>query len=93
MLWSVAIECVMYLSTEHCLGPRIWNEPGAECWSYPDGDDDPLIVPPGCDHASMDPEDAHRWGSRADAERIARAATEADIDGDRRVAIDASHAS
>ena len=80
MPWIVAIDDVMYLSTEHFPGPHIWNEPGAECWSYPDSADDPLIVPPGCYHVSMNPEDAQRWDSRADAERIARAATEADLD-------------
>ena len=89
MSWLVALEGVMNLSTAHFLGPRIWNEPGAECWSYPDGDDDPLIVPPGCCHAPMNLDDAHRGDSRAEAERIARAATEADIDGDRCVAIEA----
>ena len=82
MSWIVALKDDLYLSTEHYLGPHIWNEPGAECWSY-SADGGHVVVPPGCYHATLTREDAAQWVSFEEADRIARAATDADRDGDR----------
>ena len=82
MPWIVSLDDMLFVSTTHFLGPHLWNEPGAECWSYPDNDDEPLGVPPGCYHASMSREDAHLWPTRAEALRVAEAVSAADPHGD-----------
>ena len=33
MAWVITQDEVLYLSTEHYLGPHIWSEPGVACWS------------------------------------------------------------
>ena len=79
MAWIIVQDDALYLSTVHFFGPHIWNEPGVECWSM---EGDRILVPDGCYHATLSPDEAARWDAHGEAKRIARSASSADIDGD-----------
>ena len=79
MAWVIVQDDVLYLSTAHFLGPQIWNEPGVDCWSM---EGDLIVVPEGCYHATLNPDEAVRWDSHTEAKRIAHAASSADMDGE-----------
>ena len=44
MAWVITQDEVLYLPTEHYLGPHIWSEPGVGCWSL---ESDRVVVPRG----------------------------------------------
>ena len=78
MAWVITQDEVLYLSTEHYLGPQIWSEPGVVCWSL---EGDRVVVPEGCYHATLNAEEAEQWESHSEAKRIAYAASSTDLDG------------
>ena len=78
MAWVITQDEVLYLSTEHYLGPQIWSEPGVACWSL---EGDRVVVPEGCYHATLNPAEAEQWESHSEAKRIAYSANSADLDG------------
>ncbi len=78
MAWVITQDEVLYLSTEHHLGPHIWSEPGVACWSL---ESDRVVVPEGCYHATLNAEGAERRESQSEAKRVACAANSTDLDG------------
>lgn len=79
VLWAVAQEDGLFLSTENYLGPYVFSEPDVECWSL---EGDKVVVPEGCYHMTMNAAEAARWTSQAEADRVAQAAHRSDPDGD-----------
>ena len=79
IVWVVAQEHGLFLSTENYLGPFVYSEPDVECWTL---DGDRVVVPDGCYHMTMNLSEAARWTSLEEAGRIAQAAHLSDPDGD-----------